>query len=386
MLILLFFHRQTGLILLQIYILYSDLQIIFAFFFEKTDWPIVQRSRFLKVKRSFDNDNRRRNNKNYYISGLMLHSNETVRTVNFSYMPPSSPDSINIRYLVASEQDAAWGLTIHSLGRQDIAPGTRYPPRNHPNGYYFSFDKGRILDEYQILYLTRGSGTFFSNRSGEKTIEAGSLFLLFPGEWHTYSPKKSTGWNEYWIGFRGTSMDNKVAAEFFDPCNPVLHVGVNDELIRLYQQAIEVATEQNVGYQHILSSIVEQILSWAWTLHRQSSLLNTAIGRVMGKARAIMIDGIYDNLSPDDVADQLNMSYSTFRKQFRAYTGVSPAHYIKELKIQKAKELLRSTTLTLTEIASELKYSSTEYFFTVFRRFTDMTPGAYRRQTQAERG
>ena len=41
------------------------------------------------------------------------------------------------------------------------------------------------------------------------------MFLLFPGEWHTYTPDKETGWNEYWIGFDGKIMENWEKNGFF---------------------------------------------------------------------------------------------------------------------------------------------------------------------------
>ena len=292
---------------------------------------------------------------------------------------------VNIRYLVAGEKDGLWGLTVHSLGRQNIPPLSPYPPRNHPNGYFFTAESGRILQEYQLLYITAGSGTFFSKSSGERHVRAGNLFILFPGEWHTYRPDKC-GWNEYWIGFSGKNMDDKVSAGLFDKHRPVLNVGINDEIVALYQRAIEVGTEQAVGYQYILGSLVENILGLAWSLDARSGIRNTAITRLINEAKALMVEGIYDKMSPETVADRLNMGYTSFRKQFKKHTGLSPLQYQNELRIQKAKELLRSTTQSIAEISFNLNFTSTEYFFTAFKRYTSMTPIQYRKLSQSAIG
>ncbi|MDR1585001.1 MAG: AraC family transcriptional regulator, partial [Prevotellaceae bacterium] len=73
-----------------------------------------------------------------------------------------SKESIHCRYIIANEQDMLWGLTINTVGKQYIGANESYPPRNHPTRYFFSTERGRILNEYQLLYITKGSGTFVS--------------------------------------------------------------------------------------------------------------------------------------------------------------------------------------------------------------------------------
>ncbi len=60
----------------------------------------------------------------------------------------------------------------------------------------FDTNKGRTLDEFQLLYLTEGEGVFQSDHCPETAIKAGEIFLLFPGEWHTYHPTSGKGWGK----------------------------------------------------------------------------------------------------------------------------------------------------------------------------------------------
>ncbi len=110
------------------------------------------------------------------------------------------------KYLLATERDAEWGLTISTVGFDDIKPGEDYPAKGHADGYFFDKHKGRALDEYQLLYLSEGEGTFQSAHCKETTIKAGDIYLLFPGEWHTYYPSQTKGWKGYWIGFKGKTI------------------------------------------------------------------------------------------------------------------------------------------------------------------------------------
>ncbi|MDL2209119.1 AraC family ligand binding domain-containing protein, partial [Parabacteroides sp. OttesenSCG-928-O15] len=109
--------------------------------------------------------------------------------------------AVHIKYLIVNEADSLWGLIVNSVGYQRIEPGEAYPPRNHPTRYLFNVDKGRVLNEYQLLYITRGKGVFTSSERKKTEVKEGNMFLLFPGEWHSYKPDKETGWDEYWIGF-----------------------------------------------------------------------------------------------------------------------------------------------------------------------------------------
>ena len=136
--------------------------------------------------------------------------------------------SEHVKYLAINSNDLLWGLAVNSTGWQDISPGEDYPPHNHPNRYLFSYEKGRKLDEYQLIYITRGGGEFSSEALGRDRkvrISAGDMLLLFPGEWHTYKPVDSVGWHCYWLGFKGRNMDDRVRAGFLSPQHPIYHVG-----------------------------------------------------------------------------------------------------------------------------------------------------------------
>ena len=85
------------------------------------------------------------------------------------------------KYLVANERDARWGLTVSTVGYDEVHADEPYPTPNHPDGYFFDTAKGRILNEYQLLYLVEGEGLFTSDHQPATKIKSGDFFLLFPG-------------------------------------------------------------------------------------------------------------------------------------------------------------------------------------------------------------
>lgn len=93
-------------------------------------------------------------------------------------------------YLLSNDQDIHWGLTVSTVGYQHIAPGEAYPPKGHPQAYSFQAGRGRVLDEYQFVYISRGRGVFESKSFGQATVGEGDMFLLFPVSGTTTNPTK----------------------------------------------------------------------------------------------------------------------------------------------------------------------------------------------------
>ena len=89
------------------------------------------------------------------------------------------------------------------------------------------------------------------------------------------------------------------------------------------------------------------------------------------------------DLSLNDVARQVNLSPSHFSTVFSQETGQTFKEYLTEVRIRRAKELLRSTTLKSFEISYQIGYSDPHYFSYVFRKHTGLSPKEYRQQVQA---
>jgi AraC-like DNA-binding protein len=289
---------------------------------------------------------------------------------------------MNINYLITSEEDELWGMTVTTVGYQKIAENESYPPKDHPLGYYFNVDKGRILNEYQLLYITNGNGIFtFGNSKQSCFITEGKMFFLMPGVWHTYKPLENSGWNEYWIGFKGKIIQNIVNEGFFINRAPVFNIGLNERIIDLYLKAIEIANEERAGFQQALSGIVMHILGLMYYRDKTRDFEDIELINKINKAKVIMRESVYKSLTAEDISRQLNISYSGFRRAFKEYTGSSPSRYMLELKLNEAKLLLSTTNQPVKEISYVLNFENPDYFPIFFKKRTGLTPVEYRNFT-----
>lgn len=287
------------------------------------------------------------------------------------------------KYLLATERDAEWGLTISTVGREEIAPGEAYPTKGHTDGYYFDLQKGRILDEYQLLYQPEGEGVFCSAHLPETKIKAGDIFLLFPGEWHSYHPSGTKGWKSYWIGFKGKNIDDRVKAGFLSPEKPIYHVGYSNEIIALYEEAYKTAQEEVAFAQQTMAGIVNHLIGKMYSLERNIVLSkDTKHVDMINKARLRIRESLEDTLTIQEIAQELGISYSSFRKLFKECTGMAPAMYQQSLRLQRAKELLSTTDESIKEIAYRLNFESPDYFSAKFKNQTGMKPSDFRNMTR----
>ncbi|MCK5372326.1 MAG: AraC family transcriptional regulator, partial [Cyclobacteriaceae bacterium] len=256
------------------------------------------------------------------------------------------------QYFVTSEDDEAWGIHILDCGASIVPRGAVFPQRSHPDKYYFNWHRGRVLNEYQIIYLFRGQGIFESRESGKINLKQGSAIVIFPGIWHRYKPLVNEEWQTYWVGF-----DGKIAKQIMDklhflPENPVQEIGYQKKIIQIFQQIFETGQAEFSGYQLVLSGEIVKLAGWLHALKRKAEFGDYDADAIIRKARIIIMNSP-DDVSMDIVADELNMGYSKFRKLFKEYTGMAPGQYQIQLKLKRAINLLHDKNKPIKEIAME---------------------------------
>lgn len=292
-------------------------------------------------------------------------------------MAPEDHDQII--YLTTNETDDGWQLGCVDAGRHLVAPGAPYPPRPglHPPGYAESLAKGRVLSEYQLLFVSQGRGRL-RVRQTDYAIEAGTAFLLFPGIPHSYAPEPATGWSEYWVGFRGPQADLLVKKGFLSPENPVYPSGLGPEAVAEFRQILSDLTEQVPGYRLVAASRILLLLARLESSRRSGSQSEGA-QTVVNQARLALEDQAADHdIDLSALARRLGYSYGVFSSLFHEYTGLTPHQYWLNLKINRAKTLLVSGK-SVKEVSFALGFESEFYFSRLFKKKTGTPPSRWGR-------
>ncbi len=285
-----------------------------------------------------------------------------------------------LHYMPISPQDEEWGIVCTTAGYQVIPRGHEYPPEGiHPNDYYFNKLKGRVLREYQMVYIVDGEGWFESTHCKRTQVKAGTILMLFPGEWHNYSPNKATGWKEYWIGFRGRYIDERVEKGFFSPNKPIVVTGNDINIETFYIEVLREAQYEKKGFQLLISGIVLHILGIAVYRQNATPYESSVISDKIDQAKNLMKMYIGQNISPEQIAKELGMGYTWFRSMFKECTGISPAQYQQQLRYLQAKSLLLGSDLNISDIAYKLGFSNVQHFSTFFSKYEGASPKQFRK-------
>jgi AraC-like DNA-binding protein len=284
-----------------------------------------------------------------------------------------------------------WQIYCTDAGYTEVAPHESYPPRrkSHPPGYSFDLTRGRVLHEYQIVYITRGRGYFKTMEQQLHAIVPGTVFMLFPGVWHTYCPVAETGWDEYWVGFKGEYADTLRRKGFFSPLQPVFHIGLDNSIIDDFHSIFELAAEEGPGFQFGLGALVLLLLSKILRISLKGTRTSDE-ERILQVSKCYFEENLYGSLHIQGLLHRVAISEPALRRLFKRDTGLSPYHYFLQMKIKKAKQLLEEGQFAVKEIAYKLGFESEGYFSRLFKKKTGFPPTGWQSnrhlQQQGEAG
>ncbi len=281
-------------------------------------------------------------------------------------------------YLNPGEEDKQWGLYLNVAGRATIKPNTVYPSREHPTGYFFTWEKGRILAEYQLVYITEGSGVL-KNEHGIFEISEGTIILIRPDEQHSYRPNVKTGWVENYIGFDGSLVDHFYQQALFLKTQPFFQCGARESFLKIYYEIFKLVQKEKPGFQQIASGLILELIGKMVAHQKQGDFSGKAIEKIIQKTRFQIREGVENNIDLKQLARQHHISYANFRKMFKKYTGIPPRQYHLELKLIRAKELILTSEKSIKEISQELNFESIHYFSRYFKKKIGFSPSELRK-------
>lgn len=283
------------------------------------------------------------------------------------------------RYLPKLPDDDLWGIAVRGAGRARSRRGNPYPPLGHPADHNFEWATGRVLQGFQIVFLSKGKGRFESRPTGLRPVEAGDAILVFPSIWHRYEPLQSTGWVEMWVELDGPVVEHLMGAGLFDETraiaklgNPGAFKGEMDRLLELVRGAAPGARAEAGAIGHLL-------LAQLITQHGSARPASPAAEMVAAAERLLTTSIDHPEAMPE-IARRLGVGYSHMRREFRSRTGLSPKRYLQRMRLERARRLLGSTHDSLEMIAERIGFCSAFHLSAAFKKEFGLPPRHWRKQ------
>lgn len=256
-------------------------------------------------------------------------------------------------------------------------------------------------DGLEILFLERGRLSLrLEDRNQE--VEAGSIFYAFPWEEHGGTTEYESGHLYHFAVLRSEGLPAKKRSLHF----PALGFSEKESLLitRTLTKAGKRSWPATPRMRMLMPELVNEALRQGpW---REGAL--TALGRLVIVELCRMVGSIppeaqcpahfrnsvvhfltvLKNRSAEDwtlprMATQCGVHRTHFINAVSHLTGDTPLQHLRRIRVDRARELLKTTSLSVTEIALECGFQSSQHFARIFHQFTGKTASEYRRRASA---
>jgi AraC-like DNA-binding protein len=244
---------------------------------------------------------------------------------------------------------------------------------------------GNILE---VCYLVKGRQTY---RVGNRNyhLRGGDVFVAFPHERHGSAENPEEKSVLYWImlqktGRRLFGLSHEASAHLWNSlCHlPSRHFRGSAKM----KTQLDALTALFHGRSSPLrtAALTVEALGFFLEVLRcvETNRGHENSAQRMEKICRYIQDHLEEPLAVPDLAAQAGLSTPRFKALLKEETGVPPGEYVLRAKVAEARRRLASGCQTVTEVAFALDFSSSQYFATVFKRYTGKTPSAVREQAK----
>ena len=238
-------------------------------------------------------------------------------------------------------------------------------------------DGWRDLGHHAVALVVEGEGTYQDEQGADLPVSEGGLIFGFPGLRHYYRPLPGTFWTEFYLVFDGPVFGLWEQCGLLDRRMPLIQIRSADHWARQFESVLGASGRPGTDPALLEVCRLQSVLA---------DLLWQGTGRATGqedlewalRARAVLESDPLKNLPIVEVAAKFSMPAHAFRKKFSRLVGESPARYRSARMIDRACELMQTTSLLDKQIAERLGFCDEFYFSRRFREVTGKSPREFR--------
>lgn len=152
-------------------------------------------------------------------------------------------------------------------------------------------------------------------------------------------------------------------------------VSDNNEIIDLTTKRIIETTINTKNQEFLLDLYAQEITYSLLNTKGAQDILASEFNNPIKRSIQLMKSNLKNNVTVSEIAYDLSMSLPNFSSKFKKVTGMTPNDYLKNLKLDEAKKLLKIKSVT--EVAYDLGYENISHFINLFKKKFGLTPKQY---------
>lgn len=236
-------------------------------------------------------------------------------------------------------------------------------------------------DRLAMVYLLHGSGTYTDDTGQHIQLQAGDVFFRKPDRRHTTTIDPESGWQECFVALRYTWFELFTHMGIFPAELVRIKNGPGSDIpssVQVFMRRLHAldTPADNADVEFQIAALIRSTLTSAMvgpeddTHHKQ----------VLNATRELIRTRAEESLSIENLLSRQGISYSRLRSLFRQSYGITPGEYRIRVRIERASALLSTTTLSVSEIASQLGYADAFAFSKQFKQRTGFAPVKFRQR------
>lgn len=243
-----------------------------------------------------------------------------------------------------------------------------------PNAQDHYREREEGIEEYILLYCIHGQGVVEINHACFP-LASNEIICIPKHTRHRYYADEEAPWSIFWVHFKGENT-------LYFPFEPIHVIKMTSQhaqnrLTFLFDLLFRVlARNYTLGNFIYISQVLQMILAEVYYREKSDdvSLPNKHVTQII----RYMYNHIEHSLTLEDLSQRFNLSKSYLNAIFRSCTQRTPIDFFIHLKAQEACKLLKSTDLSIGEIARQLGYVDPYYFSRIFKKAVGIAPSVYK--------